>query len=582
MYHLNTKTLKLTCSILVFATALSACKDENNNPTATAQNKVTPLPYSLTEGTIAQLHASIQTGGASCEQVVRGYLDRIEAYDKQGPTLNSVITINDKAINEAKRLDTYFKTTSKLIGPMHCVTVMAKDNIDTFDMPTSAASKALMNNQPESDAYILKKIREAGGIIIGKAALDEFAFGFIGENTHPRGGLTANAYDPSKGAGGSSSGSGTAVAASFASVSIGTDTGGSIRVPAAIQGLFGLRPSLRLISQSGIIPHTISRDTAGPMCRAVEDCAILMDQMVGFDAHSHSNQRHALEVNSALIKTDTEYKAITKIPQSYTLGLKKDGLKGVRIGVVRNAFTSLEHHESPSTYVKIEQAIMQFKAAGAIIEDVKIEDIDTVTMTPEPFPVLDSGESIDRYLTSWSSDKNKHFRSFDQIALSKLARKNLIGPRHKRDLTQPQPPELDPRHYAREQVLAALDNKKSTSKGAAFDVLLYPIVDDVAADKGDSPLANNTRLSPVTGFPAMSIPIGMISTKAGSPELPIGIDLMAREFDEATLFKIAYAWQEYAHPRKAPPLLPELIKHSKIKANPMGTQKAVTVAKPKI
>ncbi|MFL6663309.1 MAG: amidase, partial [Rhizobacter sp.] len=278
-----------SCTVIVGA-ALVACGGGDEGVTLKADRK----PFPLVEATIEGFHAAMRNGDVSCHDVVQGYLDRIAAYDTEpsaaypaSPALHSVITVSPTALAQADALDQKFFSTGQMSGPMHCVTVLAKDNYDT----TTAGSLALANNQPPDDAYVVRKIREAGGIVIGKANLDEFAFGFTGSSSV--GGKTKNAYIAPNSAGGSSSGTGTSIAASLAMIGLGTDTGGSVRVPSAVEGLYGLRPTLRLLSQDGIVPLAHGQDTGGPLCRVVEDCALAMDAMVGYDASPFSGQRIA-------------------------------------------------------------------------------------------------------------------------------------------------------------------------------------------------------------------------------------------------------------------------------------------------
>lgn len=556
---------QLLLPLLVAAGMLSACGSDNNDEAAV----VTPVPFKFVEGTIEQMQTSIKTGGITCHAVVQGYLDRIAAYDKQGPALNAVITVSSTALAEADKLDAYYKANKKLIGPLHCVTVLPKDNIDTFDMPTTAGSAAMVSSQPEDDAFILKKIRAAGGIVIGKANLDEFAFGFQGWGTHPNGGQVKNAYDQSKGPGGSSSGTGASIAASFAMVGIGTDTGGSVRVPSSVEGLVGIRPSLRLVSQDGIIPLAPFQDTAGPMCRSVQDCAVLLDNMVGYDSSAAANQRTAMDKNAVPVANATAYQTMTHTPVSYSQYLNKDGLKGARIGVVRGLFgteTGASDDEKAIVNKVVNDAIAQLKAAGATVEDVQVEDLNTILTDYRSVSAFEFKTSLTSYLQSWSNSKDKHYLSYDEILNSGKARPNFNA--YNTDLTDPavkasyEKNTVERPVYTRLRIGAALDNKTlaGVSKGAAYDVLLYPTIQGLPSALGASPnTGTNNRLSPFTGFPAMNIPAGMVQVTADAPKLPVGMEMLAREFDEPTLIKIGYAWQEYAHPRVAPANTPELV-----------------------
>src|SRR5699024_1232360 len=182
--------------------------------------------------------------------------------------------------------------------PLYCVPILVKVNINTKDMPTTGGALAFKNNEPVRDAFVVRQLRQAGAIILGKANMDEFAFSYVGKSSV--GGQTKNAYDLTKGPGGSSSGTGTAIAASFAIAGLGTDTGGSIRVPSSLEGLVGIRPSARLVSLSGVMPLAPFQDVVGPMCRTVQDCALLLDAMVGFDSRYMSNQRVRFTFNARL------------------------------------------------------------------------------------------------------------------------------------------------------------------------------------------------------------------------------------------------------------------------------------------
>ncbi len=551
-------------SVSLLALSLSACNNDDS------KNTTAPVPFNAVEGTAQEMQVSLKTGGTTCRQVVQGYLDRIAAYDKQGPTLNSIITINPNALAEADVLDQYYKTTGKFKGSMHCVTVLAKDNIDTDDMPTSAGSNASVNNRPLKNAYIIQKIKNAGGIILGKTNLDEFAFSYQGNGTHPKGGQVKNAYDLTKGPGGSSSGTGASITASFAMVGIGTDTGGSVRVPSSVEGLYGLRPSLRLVSQSGIIPLAPFQDTAGPLCRAVQDCALLMDQMVGYDIDSSANQRSAIDINAATVANASAYQTMTNQPASYLNGLDAKALKGAHIGVVRALFSTADTDEARLVNATVNQAIKQLQAAGAIVEDVTISDLDTILTRYSSMSRFEFKVSLDKYLQSWPNTQDNHLTSYASILASGLARSNFGA--YNTDLTDPTVMTAytlntqERPNYVRTRLLSALNNTDLDGKtlGSAYDVLLYPTIQGLPSTLGGSPVAgNNNRLSPFSGFPAMNLPAGFVSPTTNAPKLPVGMEILGREFDEARLFKIAYAWQQTTTKRLAPPTTPALVQSIK-------------------
>lgn len=239
------------------------------------------LPFPLEEATIRSIHTALKKHEITCEQLVNAYIDRIKKYNLSAsnkPPLNTIARINLNAIDQAKRLDQEF-SKGEFKGSLFCIPVLLKDNIDSYDSVTASGSVAMLNNQPIHDAFLTKKLRNAGAIILGKGTMDEFASGVYGiSGAH---GKTGNVYDTSKNSGGSSSGSATAVSANFVMVGIGTDNSGSIRIPAAFNGIFGLRPSTGLVSQNGIFPRGNMDGIAGPLARTVEDLAITLDVYAG-------------------------------------------------------------------------------------------------------------------------------------------------------------------------------------------------------------------------------------------------------------------------------------------------------------
>src|SRR4030088_682251 len=241
---------------------------------------VTDRSFHLMETSIADIHKAMQAGTLTCHDLAQQYLDRITAYDQQGPALKSMLYINPQSLQQADAMDQEFKRTHKL-KPLSCVPIVLKDNFDTADMPTTAGSLTLKGAQPEKDAFAVTRLREAGALILGKANLQEFASGGISVSS--LGGQVKNPYDLTRTPGGSSGGTGAAVAANFAAAGTGSDTGGSIRFPSSGNSLVGIRPTRGLISRDGIVPVSFTQDTIGPMTRTVADTAKLLDVMVGYD-----------------------------------------------------------------------------------------------------------------------------------------------------------------------------------------------------------------------------------------------------------------------------------------------------------
>ena len=432
-------------------------------------------------------------------------------------------------------------------------------------MPNTGGSVALANNIPADDAFIIKRIREQGGIILGKANLDEFAFGFGGKSSHPNAGQVKNVYDLTKGPGGSSAGTGAAISASLALIGIGTDTGGSIRVPSAVQGLVGLRPSLRLVSQDGIIPLAPTQDTAGPMCRKAIDCAVLMDSLVGFDMASSSNQRSSYERTSALINSETTYRALTQQPTSYVPN-SSVSLVGKRIGLVRALYAQPNSagelsEDGKLVNASIDETVAKLRAAGAIVEDVEISDLSTILSRYSSLSSYEFKTSLTEYLKTTASI----YRSYQDLLGSNLMISTFSN--YDRDTStesfiagyELNTTERSP--FVRSRVGATLENTQlnGMAKGVKYDALAYPAITGLAANLGSSPTTGtNNRLSPFSGFPAISMPSSSVISSRSQYPMNVNIEFMAREFDEATLLNIAVAFEKVNPARQVPTHTPAL------------------------
>ncbi|GAB3686015.1 amidase [Salinisphaera aquimarina] len=578
---------KLWAFTLILSALLAGCGDSDND--STADNDSTPpttptdpANFSFVEGTIAQARAAMSDGTLTCKTLVQGYIDRINAYDSAGPELRSVIRINPQAMDRANQLDLAFERDG-FTGPLHCVPVLLKDNFDTQDITTTAGGIALAYNQTPDDAFSVAGIVNAGGLVLGKANLDEFAFGFRGSSSIR--GQVKNAYDPTKGPGGSSSGTGAAIAASFAMAGTGSDTGGSIRVPSSLEGLVGIRPSLRLVSQDGIVPLAASQDTGGPICRTVEDCALMLDAMTGFDPGATSNQRQQFAYDSPLIDSAEQYEMVTNRPATYTDFLAADGLDGVRIAALMPLFGD-GSGENAQVQSVLMAAIERMRDAGATVDILTADDLAQRNVVLSDLTNFDSNSryefrnDLTSYLMTWPSSGDYHYRSFDEVAASMLYEERNQGTfdfygaigraientddnseeavayraAYQRNLEE-RP------GIVRGGLLRILNNRdaddaSANALGAPYDVLLYPSVLSLAPELGSSPsTGSNNRLSPFSGFPALTMPAGMADT---DPVLPVGMEMLAREFDEPTLIRIAYGYEQVASPRTAPTFTPEL------------------------
>jgi len=318
---------------------------------------------STQEPTIADIHAAIRSRNLTCRQLVQMYLDRIEAYDKKGPSLNAIIVVNPNALANADILDARF-ANSGLVGPLHCVPMIIKDNYDILGFPTTAGSLSLKDSMPPRDAFQVRKLREAGALVLAKSNLAEFAtspYETVGSRLP---GYTRNPYALARVPAGSSGGTAAAVAASFGAVGLGTDTGNSIRGPSSHTSLVGIRSTMGLTSRDGIVPRQLHRDIGGPMARSVADAVAVFDVIAGSDP------------------TDTVTSAAQgRRPVSYLASLDKNGLMGARVGVLRQLLTGPypEPDADPEIVKLFEAALADMKKQGAeIVEGIRVAEIDEI------------------------------------------------------------------------------------------------------------------------------------------------------------------------------------------------------------
>src|SRR5215472_15526242 len=311
------------------------------------------------EATIADIHAALRSKERTCRQLVQSYIDRIEAYDKKGPTLNAIIMINPNALATADALDAQF-AQSGTMAPLHCIPIIVKDNYDTTDMPTSAGSLSLRGSTPDRDAFMVRKLREAGAIMLAKSNMAEFAWSPFETVGSLLPGYTRNPYALDRVPAGSSGGTAAAVAANFGAVGLGTDTGNSIRGPSSHTSLVGIRSTMGLTSRDGIVPLFLDKDIGGPMARNVADAVAIFDVIAGYDP--------ADQVTAA---------SQGKRAASYLTSLDKDGVRGMRLGVVRQLFTP--QNTDPEVMKRMEQALAELARLGAqIVDPITIAEIDSI------------------------------------------------------------------------------------------------------------------------------------------------------------------------------------------------------------
>jgi Asp-tRNA(Asn)/Glu-tRNA(Gln) amidotransferase A subunit family amidase len=478
------------------------------------------------EASITDLQHAMAQGKTTSVQLVDAYIARITAYDHQGPSLNAVIRLNLAARRDAAALDAERKS-GHVRGPLHGIPVIVKDNYGTRDMVTSAGTVALASLQTADDAFQIKKLREAGAVILGKSNMHELASGIT--TISSIGGQTCNPYDPDRSPGGSSGGSGAAVAASFAAIAWGSDTCGSIRIPSAVHNLFGLRPTKGLSSISGIVPLSHSQDVGGPIARTVTDLAIGLDATVGPDPTDTATRildgRALPRFVDALDSTSLRGKRLGVLVAHF--GNETDDQEGTR--VVRAALDKMRARGAEVVDVTIPTLDAVINAAGVIDFEFKPDLVDYLAAIPGA-PVRSLAEILDRGLIHTALDEPLHRRE---------ARGTRDSDAYRAALTQ--------RTVARNLVVAFLDSNK-------LDALVYPTVRRKAAFIGEPQRGANCQLSAVTGLPALSAPAGF--TPDG---LPIGVELLGRPLDDAKLVAMAYDYEQATRPRRAPSTTPALI-----------------------
>jgi Asp-tRNA(Asn)/Glu-tRNA(Gln) amidotransferase A subunit family amidase len=478
------------------------------------------------EATITELQSAMSTGRLRSVDLVDAYVARINAYDHAGPALNAIIRLNPSARAEAAVLDAERKA-GKVRGPLHGIPIILKDNYGTRDLITSAGTIALAGMRTPNDAFQVRKLREAGAVILGKSNMHELASGIT--TISSIGGQTCNPYDPDRNPGGSSGGSGAAVAASFSAVAWGSDTCGSIRIPSAVHNLFGLRPTKGLTSIAGIVPLSHTQDVAGPLARTVMDLAIALDATVGpdsADAATHVLDNHPLPRFVSALDTTSLHGARIGVFTEY-FGTESDDQEAARI--VRAALDKMKARGATLVNVTIPGLDSVAGQAGVINYEFKYDLIDYLAKIPNA-PVKSLGEALDNGLYDVALDQQLRTRETNGTRDNDLYRAALGR-----------------RTIARDMVIAFLDSTK-------LDAIVYPTVRRKAAYIGEPQRGANCQLSAITGLPALSMPAGF--TPDG---LPIGMELLGRPLADARLVSFAYDYEQSVHPRRPPSTTPPLV-----------------------
>ncbi|HVE34367.1 MAG TPA: amidase [Gemmatimonadaceae bacterium] len=508
----------------------------------TAQSAATQIPaFALDELTIDDLQARLGSGAETSRSLVQQYLARIDALDQRGPSINAIIELNPDSQTIASQLDDERKA-GRLRGPLHGIPVLIKDNIDTADkMHTTAGSLALADNIAARDAFVAERLRAAGAIILGKTNLSEWA-NF--RSTHStsgwsgRGGQTRNAYALDRTPSGSSSGSGSATAACCCAAAIGTETDGSVTSPSAASALVGIKPTIGLVSRSGIIPIAHSQDTAGPMARSVRDAAILLTAIAGVDARDPATSP-----------------ASSRAARDYTITLDKNGLRGARVGVARKRFTGY-HAETDKLF---ETALDLMKRQGATIIDPA--DITTAGQTDD--------SEFDLLLYEFKADLNVYLgRLAPNVAVNSLADVIAFNAKNaSRELrffgqeimeqAQKKGPLTEKKYLddlAKNRRLMGAQGIDATVAKYRLDAIVAPtqgpawLIDLVNGDAGG--LSSFTSPAAVAGYPHVTVPMGFVRG------LPVGLSFVGRAWSEPTLLKLAYAFEQTAPARRKPTFAP--------------------------
>ena len=510
-------------SILLFvATALTA-RD------AAGQSR---QAFRFAEATIAQVHTALRQRTMTCHAIVAGYLARIDKYDKRGPALNAIVLTNPKALSIADSLDRQFAATRALGGSLFCIPVIVKDNFQTAGLQTTAGSLALRGWTPREDATMVRRLEDAGAIVLAKSNMAELAFSPYETVSSILPGYSRNPYALDRVTAGSSGGTAAAVAASFGVVGLGTDTGNSIRGPSAHNDLVGIRSTMGLTSRAGVVPLFLAADIAGPMARTVTDAVAVFQQVVGYDP-----------LDSVTVASRD------RATPDYSKSLQRDGLKGARIGVLTQAYLT------PTTDTEVvgvfNRALSDLRKHGAtVVDSVMIPELDSLRRAQaggcNPFKY-----DFERFLAS------RNDTTLPVKTVADLIRSRRFHPSIETRLTAAQaeslPPERNPgcasrdrfREALRTAVLREMDGKR-------LDALVYPtwsnpprLIGDLNTPAGD----NNQLFSPSTGYPAITVPMGYTRGV-----LPAGLQFFGRPWSEETLIRLAYSYEQATYWRREPRL----------------------------
>ena len=539
---MRTRTLPCAAAIVVAVIGLSvasapvrltAQQKPASQPIATVP---APRAFHVEEATISQIHDAMRARRLTCRALVQAYLRRIEAFDKAGPSINAIVVSNPDALAEADQLDKRF-AQGGFVGPLHCVPTIVKDNFETIGLQSADGSLSLEGFVSSRDAFLVRRIKEAGAIVLAKSNMAEFAFTPYETVSSILPGYTKNPYVLDRVTAGSSGGTAASVAASFGAVGLGSDTGNSIRGPSSHQALVGIRSTMGLTSRTGVMPLNLLADVAGPIARTVEDAVTVFQVVVGEDPDD------AATVASR-----------GRAPEKYAAALARDALRGARIGVLRQAYE--RDTPDPEIVSVFMAALDDMRRAGAVIVDpAPVDGLDQIRRADPPGPCMGFKYDINHYLASRGT-------LVPVKSLTEIIKSRRFHPSVQRRLEQaeagpengPDSPECASETNYRDRVRTAVTGTMDALK---IDAYVYPtwsnpprLIGDLNTPHGD----NSQFFSPTTGFPAVQVPMGY--TRGGL--LPAGVTFFGRAWSESKLLGLAYAYEQATRHRRPPASTPPL------------------------
>lgn len=489
-------------------------------------------PFQVEESTIADIHAAYLARRATVRSVMQGFLDRIAAYDRKGPALGAVISVNAGALDEADALDRAFAVSVKLAGPLHGIPVLAKDNYDVAGLPTTGGSAAMRGWIPSKDATVIARLRAAGAIVIAKVTMSEWARGGVDNINSVLPGFARNPYNTAYATGGSSGGTGAGIAASFGVIGLGSDTWGSIRNPSSNNAIVGLRPSWALVSRAGMIGLYSARDMAGPMTRTVADLAVTLDVIAGVDPADPATAG-----------------AGGKIPPSYKDLLKATGARGKRLGVLRQAFRP--DASDPDVTALVDKAVEDLRGLGAdVVDPFVIPEFDQFPARPHPHSEVRA--AFEGYLATTGPGFPK--------TVAELVATGKFHPLHEAGLLAalhaPAPAEDPVVRELEAHEVRMREAYLNAMQATRIDALIMPTASHppkLNGDRNTTPTGTTTWIASGLHWPALIVPMGYTGE-----DLPSGLQFVGRPWSDETLIEVGYAYEQATKHRHPPSTVPPL------------------------